>query len=328
MKIDLFRQTALLHGVATLDADADGLILSRLTPELAGFHRSAGENADTRAAAWSGVRLLFTTDSRWLGCRLGFRRAARPIYQTDVRIDDGPFQSFGPPERTEEFAFSIELPGGGLHRVEIQFPHLVECRLRELAVEDGSRVRPVRQPGGELLFIGDSITQGMTASSPSRTYAALTAAALDADFTNLAVGGTIFQPELGKFAAAYRWRRVILAYGTNDQFIGRDPDEMAHSLTTLLKRLTRRTTAETVLITPIVRPNETGPNRLGLMLADYRRRIAETAAAFPQVKIVDGGTLAPDRKDFFVDGIHPNDPGMQCYADGLIRTLRPRPPSR
>ena len=54
----------------------------------------------------------------------------------------------------------------------------------------------------------------------------------------------------------------------------------------------------------------------------FRQCIRDVAVDFPQVQVVEGTSLLPADDRFFVDGVHPNDEGMQLLAENLFRNMQ------
>ena len=308
-------QTEFVHGATAVGADENGIFFRRMEDELAAVY-DISEHRHIRINCPTGVRISFVTDSPFVALELAYFAEARPIYTVDVVVDGGEIQTYGPGEKSPVFSALIELPGNGLHQVEIHLPHLVEIRLHALAVPADAVLKPIRS-ARKILFFGDSITQGMTTSSPARAFAPRIASALKADFRNLSVGGATFEEPFGKLALRYPWDTVFLAFGCND-YVGNVPLEtLERRVRTILRSLCRRRSARHLVLTPIPLLNAPAKNDAGCTLDDFRRVIADTAAEFP-VQVIDGKTMIPAESGFFADGIHPNDAGAEVMAQRLL----------
>ncbi|MBQ4106582.1 MAG: SGNH/GDSL hydrolase family protein [Lentisphaeria bacterium] len=324
MLIQLQEHPELFHGIDSIAAAPEGFVPLRMTPALQDCYAGT-EHAIIRARSTTGVRLIFRTDSPFVMLQARFLRAARELYYFSVRIDSRPFEVYGPESRTPDYTLSLELPGdGAIHRVEIHLPHLVETAICGLAVADGAAVKPVRT-APKIIFIGDSITQGMTVSAPHRTFYARIAAFHRCDFRNICVGGADTSAAAGRLACAIPWKMAIYAFGTNDHAHNTPLDTLTAEVTGALKALCRRRSAKIVVQTPLWRADappvaEKQPNQLGLLLQDYRDTIAAVAREFP-VTLIDGRDLLPADPAFFVDGLHPNDAGAERIAAALLEQL-------
>ncbi len=317
MELFLPEHPELLYGAAAVEPREDGLELRRMTTELSEFY-SGSEAARIRAHAPAGVRIRFSTDSDYLAMAVAYGGEARPLYAVDVTVDGLELQSFTPGSRQESFCFNCELPAG-THEIEIAPPNLVECLLLGIELGEGASVTPLpARP--KLLFLGDSITQGMTVSRPSLAWPSQYAAGRGCDFTNLAVGGATMRAELGKFALSYEWEEAFIAYGINDFNQGRSVAEFLDDARGMLRHLTTRAGANIHLLTPIPFPDpERNVNANGDTLRKFREGLRDLAEReFPRVRLIDGETLVPDSPDFYADNLHPNDRGATVFAEKML----------
>ena len=51
--------------------------------------------------------------------------------------------------------------------------------------------------------------------------------------------------------------------------------------------------------------------------------IRDAQKNFPNVTLIEAADFYPADSELFVDGIHPNDRGMEIYADGLAKIIAP-----
>ena len=317
MKIDLREHLEFVHGVAEVAPGARGLRLNRMTPAALKTCEIA-ETRMLRGRCCSGVRIRFDSDTRAVTLKLGLGIGeARPVYTTDVVVDGETTLTFGADSAGQDYDVQVAAPGPGKHRYEIHLPHLCESEVLGLEVDDGASLAPAAYPGEAIIFIGDSITQGMTTTSPARAYATRLAAALDRDFTNLSVGGAQMDEALGAAALAYQWGSAYVAYGINDWSSKRPLEEFARQTRGMLRNLSSRPGAKIRIITPLpfVRPiTDPHPNTVD----DFRQCIRDVAAEFPGVQIIEGPSLMPAEERLFIDGLHPNDDGMQAMAESLL----------
>ena len=321
MKIDLLSNIDYVFGAAGVEETESGFYAQRMTSKLMKVF-SSSEAMEIRAMNSSGIRIAFVSDTSFVAVKLILGRYSRAIFTTDVVIDGFQTMTFGPQEYCEEFAFNAELTGAGEKRIEIYLPNLCEVTVAGLEVEDGCFISPVREERSRMMFIGDSITQGMTVSSPSLTYPALVAAALNKDFHNIAVGGMTMDGKLGKLALDIEWDTAFVAFGTNDFAQDRKLSDFAGDAEEMLTQLSLRKGAVIYLLTPIPWFGRTEPNKLGLSLEDYRKMLKSVAAGFKNVCLVDGMSLVPDEPSCFVDNVHPNDKGMKVLARNLLNKIK------
>ncbi len=313
--INLMERAELVHGAIHISHGDDGYSIQRMTRELDKFYNYS-EAAEIRARCLSGVRICFHTNSGFIGLRLKYGRAARPVSAVDIVIDSRESLTFCPADCKKIFSIAMDLEPGE-HKIEIYLPHLCECIVKELTVEENAWVNPVNYNGGRLLFIGDSITQGMDASSPTRSFASRVAAACKLDFHNLGVGGAVMEKEVGRLALKLSWRKAVVAFGVNDCSKKRPIEEFIAHTRGMFEILSASSHARVFVVTPI--PWLAAPADANLQM--YRDAIKETAAAFRRVKVIDGLEMVPADPSYFTDKTHPNDLGMKIYAENLTRSL-------
>lgn len=321
MFINLLENPELIRGAARMVAEEDGIHLYRMTEELQEFY-SYSDVAGLRATCTSGIRIVFETDSPLLTMGVRFGRYAREYFHVDIMIDNMELLQFGPEDNQDEYIFSTELPDGD-KRVEIYLSHCSETIITGLEVAEDATVSPCGEYERKIMFIGDSITQGMTAFSGSRTYAALIAAALEVEFHNIAVGGAIMKGKVGELALPLDWDDAVVAFGVNDCNGCLKLEDVAGETTLMLENLTMREGAKIFLLTPISTARESDINGDGVSLQQYRDAIAEAAEPFENVTVIDGSALVPADAELFFDGLHPNEAGMAVYAEKLYPFLQP-----
>jgi lysophospholipase L1-like esterase len=321
MKIDLLANIDYVFGAAGVEETESGFYASRMTSKLMQLY-SATEAAEICAMNNSGIRIIFISDTSFVAMKLVFGRYSSPAFNTDIVIDGFQKMTFGPREHCEEFAFNAELSGKGEKQIEIYLPNLCEATVAGLEIEDGCFVSPVRKECSRLIFIGDSITQGMAVSSPALTYPAQVAAMLNKDFHNIAVSGATMDSRVGKLALEIEWDTAFVAFGVNDFAQNRKLAAFAAEAEQMLIRLSMRKDAIIYLITPIPWFGLKDSNTCGLQLEEYRRMLQTVAAGFKNVCLIDGRQLVPDDPSCFVDNIHPNDKGMRILAKNLLQKIK------
>ena len=315
MLFDLRKNCGLLRGCVSMEAKEKGLQLHRLTPSLLKIYRCT-EHREIRANCPSGIRVLLKTDSANLSLPVAFGRTARPVFAFSVFVD-GVESTYS--YEKEQLALTLD---GSLHQVEIALPHLVECFVGALEAGDGARVEPVPRKERTMLFIGDSIMQGMTVSRPSLAYADRLARFLESEYCNLSVAGATADQRLGSCALEYEWDRALLGFGVNDFNTSRPLGAYLEDMKGTLLPLLSRKDADVFLLGPIPWAGRTEPNDLGLHLDDYCEALRGLAAEFPRVRFIDGRTLLPDDPAYYVDGIHPNDLGFYRMYKRILPALR------
>lgn len=210
----------------------------------------------------------------------------------------------------------------------------------------------------KLLFLGDSITQGVGVSCEENRFTNRISALTGAICVNYGIGGT----RIAKQAVPSEnpvWDQdfisrvdrmdtqadaVVVFGGTNDWGHGdapfgtmdsRDPYTFYGALHTLYQALIEKYPAShIVIVTPLHRRNETDPaadgnrpNSFGI-LKDYVNAIREVAEYYslPVLDLFKTSGMQPAipiiKQNYMPDGLHPNDDGHEILADKILRFLQ------
>ena len=261
-----------------------------------------------RALCPSGVRLDFITDSEVIEYSLAFGKPVRQIFTSDIFVDGEltTVDGAGP--------HLITLKPGRKHIV-IHLPHLVVLEKVGLKISDDAEIAAAEVPEKRLLVCGDSICQGMTTSTPSNALVPLTAAALKMDFINTSVGGARMSAEHLKYTMEISGDILVLALGVNDA-IGKVSYNEFRTKTEETFAAMAEFAGKKLVILPIPNVAASTPD-----LAVYREIIRFVAAAYPQIKLLDGYEFFPAKAELYRDNTHPNDEGSKIYAKALINAI-------
>ncbi|QSH41675.1 GDSL-type esterase/lipase family protein [Lentisphaerota bacterium ZTH] len=320
MNIDLLNNDSLIFGAASVEYSDEMYRFYRMTEELQEFY-NANDKHRVRAYCPSGVRIGFLSDTSTLAMEIGFGDYSRSIFSIDVIIDGSEKFTFSPPERTDSFTFNMEIASGGERRIEIYLPVMAICWVKGINIEDGATLAPLPEYNKRVMFVGDSITQGMVVSSPSMTFPAQLSQSLGFDFHNCGVGGAVMKGVVGRMVQEFEWNSVVVAYGINDFYQERQLCVFEEDTRLMLANLCKRKGTGCFVITPIPWATRKSPNESGFYLEDYRQVIRKVAAEFPHFKVIEGPELVPDDPTYFVDDLHPNDKGMSLFAENLKKKL-------
>lgn len=328
MELDL-SDRLYFFGISYIEETSKGFFYHRMPAEMEDFYRNNpwgndpknAEAAEIRAMNTAGVRTAFIADCSSISICGRYGRTSRLIHSFDVIVDGKERITLAPDELyPERFSLRTDIPGNGLRRIEIFFPNMAEVFIETIELQ-GDNVRPLPSFNRKWLFIGDSLTQGMTVSSPSLAYAARISLSLCCDWQNVAVGGAVMRNEIGEMALGMEWNIASVSYGGND-FNSSVPLDFFYRRTTgMLNALSTRKNARLFLISSPPWLLDTRPNSIGLTLDDYRKATTEAAAAFPGVELLNGLDLLPGKHEYFADGIHPNDEGMRIYSDNIVKKI-------
>lgn len=301
-EIDLFANFDLFRGAVAP--------FVRMNDRMMAFY-SDTEVRTQRAKCVSGVRLLFAADAEKLEFEVQYSYFAREVFGTDVMVDGKCFTFDG--AGVHQLAL-----GSGKKQIEIHLPHLVILDKFSLKVNDEAVVETLPASARKLLFCGDSIFQGMTCSSAAKTLAAKTADALQMDWLNVSVGGAIMDPD-GVEAALFSAGKddvILMNYGINDAF--KDiPLDVFRERTGRTMELLSRFSGQAVFVTPIYCATVDAKKK-----NLYRDIIFEEQLKYPKNYVINGDEIFPADEKLLIDGVHPNDQGMQAYAEGLTGALK------
>ncbi len=324
MKVDLHRCGPMCFGACEIVKTAGGGVsFSRMTPELARFY-SYAEGAVIRASCPTNVRLRFMTDSGRIGLKMRFGPAARTIYCLEVAVKGhGACRYFqDTADHVADVAFT--LPGEGLREVTVAMPHLAECVLEEMELEDGAAFEKAPPFARKIVAVGDSILQGMTSSCCTRSIFGLLGEMLEADVHNVAVGGAVMGWEPVAASAALGGNAVVVGFGVNDYIQETEMGLFRERAMECMRVLASNAARKSVVVTPIPYPGGRQRTSTGHSMEDYRDAIREAVALFPETTLLDGPEFFPDDRRYYIDDCHPNDSGARIYAEALAAVLAER----
>ena len=315
-----------VHNALRTETDPqERLRFLRFTPEQTADYGLDGEGFPIRCRASANVTLDFITDSDWLAIQYDVQIASsRSFYGMDLFVDGSLHDS----RIWEGFSSSevlFDLPEG-THRITLFFPWSAEVMLRRFALSDGASACPVPPKKLRILMIGDSITQGYVAMHPGFTWAGEITRGLDAEVLNLGVGGYGFNINSLNHRIEWQPHLIILAYGTNDYMGQESGAGYRQNAFAYMDGLTRMFPETPILqALPIYRHDEKFvclEKIRTYTFEDARRILRETAAAFPQVTVMESGYF-PHSADYFApDYLHPNDLGFRIMGERLAKEIR------
>ena len=173
-----------------------------------------------------GVRLRFRCDAKDLQVELGYLERNNPVRARNgvgvFRIDgagreEWRFDRPAPAGREPEIV-TVKLPAdGGFHDYELILPYGDRVEVRAVLTDPAARFeRPAARPAKRVVFYGDSVTHGFTASRIDRTYPFLVGEKLGVEAVNLGLGGIGLNPVAAKQLAELPMDLLVVAIGVND----------------------------------------------------------------------------------------------------------------
>ena len=323
------------QGVEEIKSTFDGIQFFRFTEKELKHRKDVG-NGD-RSYSSAGVRLEFETDSKSLYIKFNVKATMQRVYMAlDVLVNGerigsvrnspedellGTFFAINPYEwKDKVFEGKFEL-GEGTKKVSIYFPWNHVMCLKELTLDDGSFVK--RAPRSKkMLVLGDSITHGFDAICPSRSYASLMTAALDAEEYNKAIGGDKFCKEIADTLEERTYDYVSIAYGTNDWCVydyetaKKNCEEFFEIVENKFKG------SKFFVLGPIWRADYTDEMKFGKPFCEMEKMIFEIASKYENTYCVPGFDLVDHDTALYGDHkVHPNDNGFKQYAERLYSAI-------
>lgn len=292
----------------------------RFTEKQLQSYEKYGESAIIRTRCLSGVCIAMKTSSKILEIELAIKGKPRNYLGLDLEVDGRIVKSIRMenllPEmkqiKIELFQFSDEKE----REIRLYLPVSVEVEVLSFSAKG----KPVKKEKPRILFLGDSITQGMSCISPVCSYPVVVAKILNANFINQGVGGHIFDPDTLDESLPFVPDIITVAYGVNDwakDFSSSQISQSVHSYLEKLKKIFSK--SKIFVITPIWTDREQEKKQAGLL--DDVREIIKNAAIKTGCNIVDGLSLVPHSNFYFADGVHPNEAGHLIYGVRLASYL-------
>ena len=222
------------------------------------------------------------------------------------------------------------LPGMGgaaTHRVCVWLPCLTGCEVRGVW-GDGTFIEPVADVG-QLLVLGDSISQGYVTCDPGLNWPNRIAGRLGLELVNQGVGGQVFQPgTLVGMAAAARPEQVIVEFGANYRFEPCQASRVEQEVRTYLYEVASAwPEVPTWVLTPLPHTELAYPTHDHSCFGQVEGIIRRCASRHANMRVVDGMTLL-DQADLprllADDSDHPGPAGQAMLAERLAFVMEAR----
>ena len=310
MQLSAKQLKRLTHGVLELRQVGEYLSFQRFTQEQV---QSLGFSEDfQRISQYSaGVLMRFKTDA----CKISFdyKRIVGTLKDSiDVYVNDQMIHAFLMEDLEMEGRLSISLP---LEKkdIAIYFPTDVEIHIKNFCIDGKwSSVKPKKC---KILWIGDSITQGVGSFMGSQTFVNLVSKKANCESLNQGIGGYGYMENTLKPLPGFQADKIVVALGTNDGVDG------------LYKRIERFYDTlhnvygglPTLVITPIWRGDD---SEKCSDLRTIKKMIADVCRRYENIQVVDGFDLVPPVTYCFYDNLHPNAWGMEQYANNLLKVMK------
>ena len=322
----------LTHG-GTVEEEPDGSFgFARMTQaQYAYFTQEEDVRFRHRLLCAAGICLDFYTNATLFSFDYAlFGMADRDIAQIDVMVDgvlvDGVIQQPCLKE-SDTLAIPLQERGDTFRRVTVWLPYLSRIRLSNVHLSPGAQFFSIAEgapgfPGRQrkrLLCYGDSITQGYDALHPSQTYAVRLSRYFDWELWNNALSGYVFDAGLLDAALPFTPDIVTIAYGTNDWNKCTTVEEAVQNATAYFAKVKAlHPDSQMVYFSPLWRADihtAQGAGPFG-SFCDALLQAARDCG----IVALDGRQAVPHKPEAFADNnLHPNDWGMSCYCEYLVR---------
>jgi len=300
--------------------ESDGFFTPhRFTSAQEKHYAAIGEGAYIRARCSAGVSLGFTTSAATLSFDYRADCFSRPYVGFDIYENGYLTAHIEEPDNARSGHIVYECRTAGRHTIEIYLSCLNEVSVGN--ADFGVDAEPLPEQAKKLLFLGDSITQGMTSKCPSLVYPTLYARYIHADLLNHGVGGAKFDVTHLDDMPDVMPDHVFVAYGINDLYQDEALEKQLEKAEIYLRRLRALYPAVgCTVITPVWNERLAEPP-FADRFARYGAELAQIAATLG-CHTVDGLKLIPQDPRHFCDGTHPTEQGFALYALGLIGERR------
>ena len=190
----------------------------------------------------------------------------------------------------------------------------------------------------KIVFIGDSISYGVGASSKDNRFTTVAVRLLNESGNgvaysekNTAVSGSTFcqsnwpadkvsaYPDRLRYIIAVKPDIVVLQHGVNDQTAHSSIGDFGWSYRQFVREA-KAALPDTTFVCLTITPT----NRRGEMVQfhDITNTIIQEVAAKEGILVAQINQALDGRLDLFPDGLHPNDGGHRIMAETLVKTLK------
>lgn len=145
----------------------EGYLVTRFTQKQLDHYKNHSVMAEDRSLGTAGVCIDFFTDAKQVTFSYRASHFSRRYVGFDF-YENGIFRKhIEEALDTKQSTITQPLDNEGIKRVTVYVPNLSQITIYDL---DIGNFKPVEDSSKKLLFVGDSITQGMVALSPSLAY--------------------------------------------------------------------------------------------------------------------------------------------------------------
>lgn len=322
----------LFHNCLQVIEVPEGVIPCRLTDKQLAFYENIpyGSHMLGKARCSAGVTVECTTEAQVLDIRwmidagypdaMQSRKTTLDLYVNGTLVFQHPVTC---PHRVWQNTH-ISLPAGE-KRLCLVLPQTYAFILGELSIPEGSSLVPIPRRKRNLLFLCDSLGQGIGASCASTGYTMQTMLRLrDFEVLNQCVGGLRYDaPSVDPAVPAPEL--IVVQIGTNDWQRRKDRADFDQGMQSYLRHLnTGFPDVPIILITPTKRCDGIADRPEMHQEAELFDVMCKHCSTYPNIACFNGFSLMPCTGAFFADGVHPNDAGHLWLASNVTALIKQR----
>lgn len=213
---------------------------------------------------------------------------------------------------SDEGTLEFDLPEG-THDIVIYLAADATVLIRNFDIDSSYEIP---KKSCKVLWIGDSITQGYGPLRSAETYVSIANRLLGYDIINQGIGAYYYDKNILEKMPGYDPDKIIVSLGTNQYGCGNMTgiEEYYEKLIGIYG-----TDIPILCITPIWRGDHL--EEIDVLMS-FCEKLKSIVSKYPNIKIVDGMTLVPHLFEYFLDGLHPNCLGTECYGRNLVEEIR------
>ncbi|MBR3870678.1 MAG: SGNH/GDSL hydrolase family protein [Clostridia bacterium] len=323
INLNLKQVKAITHGALYIYDDMGGFTFSRFTPAQT-EHYSKFPLFKDIAKYNAGVHFDFYTDS--------------PVFEMDFTCIDNHESNSCSLDILENGALCYSMPADfkqgkkysvryeflkpGKNRITVYLPAYSELIVKRISLIENCDITPVKH-AKKMLFVGDSITQGMYVNNTSATYASMLTRMFDLEALNQGVSGYYYNVDSLDGGLSFGPDYILISYGTNDKRYNKTIPELMASVEAYIKKLTSMyKKAKFFLVVPWWRLMRYDESVYLKNFEEVRQAIFDVVEKYPQLVLIDGYSATPHLEEFFADRTHPGQAAhahMALHIAGVIR---------
>ena len=305
----------LYHGAYRFKETEDGYLLGlQYTKEQMDYLRF-NDAFYERAYFGNAKTLEFVTDATEVSFDYRFRSGVNETIELEV--DDIIYDV--------HLAKNMDNPGNvsfrmsaGKKKVVIYLPADDVLYIKNLYIN--SHADPVTK-NTNVLWMGDSITQGYGAFRSGETYVSVANRILNYEVLNQGIGGYYYDKNVLMRMEGYTPDKIIIAHGTNQcltETAEKDTREYYERLAELYPGI------PVLTVTPLWRgkfKNEFNEEATKAFIG-FRDKIKEICSEYGNITVLDGFKMMHHSREYYMeDWLHPNALGCECFGQKLAREI-------